>query len=133
MKLSIIIICYNDAECLGACLESIYSHKAPPFEFEVIITDNGSSDGSLALVEANFPQVRLLANGANLGFGPGNNAGAARARGEYLLILNPDTIVHRGALERLVEFLDTHPGAGMVGPRVLNTDGSFQLSAHPLP
>jgi GT2 family glycosyltransferase len=101
MKLSIVIICWNDAECLGACLESLYAHKAPPFEYEVIITDNGSTDKSLELVRANFPLVRILANGKNLGFGSGNNAGVALARGEYLLILNPDTIVHRG-LERLV-------------------------------
>ena len=133
MKLSIVIICWNDAECLGACLESLYAHKAPPFDFEVIVSDNGSTDGSPELVARDFPWVRLLANPGNLGFGPGNNAGAALAKGEYLLILNPDTIVHRGALERLVAFLDAHPEAGAVGPRVLNTDGSFQLSAHPLP
>jgi GT2 family glycosyltransferase len=133
MKLSIIIICWNDVECLGACLESLYAHKAPPFEYEVIITDNGSTDGSLDLVRANFPQVRILANGKNLGFGPGNNAGVELAKGDYLLILNPDTVVHRGALKTLVAFLDAHPQAGAVGPRVLDSNGSFQLSAHPLP
>jgi GT2 family glycosyltransferase len=131
VKLSIVIICWNDAECLGPCLDSILAEK-PPFEFEVIVSDNGSRDESHKIAEAH-PGVCFLANGKNLGFGPGNNAGAEVARGEYLLFLNPDTIVHRGALKGLVEFLDSHPGAGMVGPRVLNTDGSFQLSAHPLP
>jgi GT2 family glycosyltransferase len=135
MKLSIIIICWNDAECLGPCLASLLTER-PPFDFEVIVTDNGSTDGSRAIVESQRTEdkrVHLLTNGANLGFGPGNNAGAEIARGKYLFFLNPDTIVHPGALAGLVKFLETHPGAGMVGPRVLNLDGSFQLSAHPLP
>jgi GT2 family glycosyltransferase len=132
MKLSIVIICWNDAECLGACLESIYAQK-PSFDFEVILTDNGSTDGSLDLVRKDFPQTRIADNGRNLGFGPGNNAGVELAKGEYLFILNPDTLVHWGTLERLVAFLNATPEAGMVGPRVLNTDGTFQLSAHPLP
>jgi GT2 family glycosyltransferase len=84
-------------------------------------------------VRTKFPQARLLVNETNLGFGPGNNAGVELAKGEYLFILNPDTIVHAGALERLVAFQETHPEAGLVGPRVLNSDGTFQLSAHPLP
>jgi len=131
MKLSIVIICWNDADCLGACLESIYAQKVP-FEFEVIVSDNASTDGSPDLVRS-YSRTILLENGGNLGFGPGNNAGAALAKGEYLLILNPDTVLHEGALTRLVAFLDATPDAGAVGPRVLNTDGTFQLSAHPLP
>ena len=132
MKLSIVIICWNDAECLGPCLESIYAQKLP-FDFEVIVSDNASTDGSAELVKTRFPEAFVLENRGNLGFGPGNNAGAALATGEYLFILNPDTLVHSGSLQRLVAFLDAHPDAGMVGPRVLNTDGTFQLSAHPLP
>ena len=134
MKLSIVIICWNDAECLGPCLDSILAEK-PPFDFEVIVSDNGSTDASREITEerAADARIRLLANGANLGFGPGNNAGAELARGEYLFFLNPDTLVHPGALAGLMQFLEMHPEAGMVGPRVLNTDGSFQLSAHPLP
>jgi GT2 family glycosyltransferase len=132
MKLSIVIICWNDVECLGPCLESIYASKLP-FEFEVIVSDNRSTDGSAELVRTKFPQTRLLVNPENLGFGPGNNAGVDLATGDYLLILNPDTLIHRGALRKLIAFLDAHPEAGAVGPRVLNTDGSFQLSAHPLP
>jgi hypothetical protein len=138
MKLSIIVIAYNDAECIGACLKSIEeTAKTLPFALEVIVSDNGSTDGTPEVVRPfirkHFPAVRLLENKANLGFGPGNNAGAALAEGEYLFILNPDTIVAPGALENLVAFLDAHPKVGIVGPRVLNADGSFQLSAHPLP
>jgi GT2 family glycosyltransferase len=130
IKLSIIVICWNDAAVLGPCLASIAANP-PPFEFEVIVSDNGSSDNSLDIASA-FG-VRVLSNVVNLGYGSGNNAGAAIAHGQYLLFLNPDTIVHAGALAKLVTFMEGNPRAGVVGPRVLNPDGSFQLSAHPLP
>ena len=117
MKLSIIIICWNDARVIANCLKSIYEHP-PIFEFEIIVSDNGSTDNSLEIVKA-FPRVRRMANVVTLGFGPGNNAGAAIARGEYLFILNPDTIVHPSSITRLAEFLDMAPSAGAVGPRGL--------------
>ncbi len=81
----------------------------------------------------NFPEVKLVRNGANLGFAKGNNAGIRVARGEYILILNPDTIVHARALEKLVAFADRHPEGGAFGCRVLNPDGSNQHPAVPLP
>lgn len=132
MKLSIVVICWNDWKVIRDCLESIYA-GLPTIDFEVIVSDNGSSDGSPALIRKHFPQVRLLENGANLGFAKGNNRGIQAARGEYTLILNPDTIVHGDALDRFAAFADQHSEAGAFGCRVLNPDGSFQNCARPFP
>ena len=99
----------------------------------MIISDNGSSDGSLDYIRKHFPNVRIVENGENLGFAKGNNAGINVSHGEYVLILNPDTIIHDRALEKLVAFADRHPEAGAFGCRVLNPDGSFQNPARPIP
>jgi len=132
MKLSIVIICWNDLGVIRECLRSIFecTHS---IEFEVIISDNGSSDGSSEFLRQNYPTVRIVHNGANLGFAAGNNRGIRASHGEYVLILNPDTIIHEGALDRWVEFANHHPDAGAFGCRVLNPDGSYQGSARPFP
>lgn len=130
MKLSIVIICWNDLKVIQDCLESIYA-TVKSTDFEVIVSDNGSTDGSVDFVRKNYPQARIVENGANLGFSRGNNAGIRVAEGEYVLILNPDTIIHEGSLDRWMQFADKHPEAGAFGCRVLNPDGSWQLSARP--
>jgi GT2 family glycosyltransferase len=132
MKLSIVIICWNDWKVIENCLRSIFegTHK---IDFEVIVSDNGSTDGSIKRIREQFPAVRLLENGENLGFSRGNNAGIRAARGEYVLILNPDTIIHDGALDRWIGFAVRHPEAGGFGCRVLNPDGSHQSSGRPFP
>lgn len=117
---------------IADCLRSVYA-EAKAVDFEVIVADNGSTDGSLDYIRRHFPQVRIVANGANLGYGPGNNAGFEVAVGEYVLILNPDTILRPEALVRLVAFADRHPEAGAFGCRTLNTDGSLQATAQPRP
>ncbi|MBB5329949.1 glycosyltransferase family 2 protein [Tunturiibacter gelidoferens] len=132
MKLSIIILCWNDLKIIVDCLSSIYSNTHST-EIEVIVSDNGSTDGSCAVIHKNFPQVRVIENGINLRFGKGNNVGIAASTGEYVLILNPDTIIHEGSLDRFVNFADRHPEAGGFGCRVLNSDGSYQGSARPFP
>jgi hypothetical protein len=132
LKLSIVIICWNDWNVIKDCLESIYG-GAPSLDFEVIVSDNGSTDGSPELIRQNFPRVKVVENKANLGFGKGNNAGIEVASGEYTWILNPDTIVHSDALDAFVAFADRHPEAGAFGCRVLNPDGSYQISARPFP
>lgn len=132
MKLSIVILCWNDLKVIGDCLHSIYE-ETRDLEFEVIVSDNGSTDGSLEFIARNYPQVQVIENGTNLGFAKGNNVGIARSRGEHVLILNPDTIIHERALEKLVAFAERHPGAGAFGCRVLNRDGSYQGSARPFP
>jgi hypothetical protein len=132
MKLSIVIICWNDFKVIQDCLKSIYAQTAP-LDFEVIVSDNGSTDASIAFIKEHFPQVRVIENGANLGYAKGNNAGIRAARGEYVLILNPDTILHPRSLEKLVACADQHLEAGAFGCRVLNPDGSDQGPARPLP
>lgn len=132
MTLSIVIICWNDLKVIGDCLRSIFE-QTRGIDFEVIVSDNGSSDGSIDYIRKNFPKVRIVENGANLGFAKGNNAGIKVAQGDYVLILNPDTIIRDRALEKLVAFAGNHPEAGTFGCRVLNPDGSYQFPARPLP
>jgi GT2 family glycosyltransferase len=132
MKLSIVVICWNDLRVVRDCLRSIYegTHK---IDFEVIVSDNNSIDGSVEFIRRNYPQVRVVENGANLGFAKGNNAGIEVSRGEYVLILNPDTIIHDGSLDTLVAFAERHPEAGAFGCKVLNPDGTYQVSARLFP
>ncbi len=132
MKLSVVILCWNDLAVIGDCLRSIYQGTRTT-EFEVIVPDNGSTDGSIAFIREHYPQVNVIENGRNLRFAKGNNVGFRAARGEYVLILNPDTIIHDGALDQIVEFADKHPEAGAVGCRVVNLDGSYQEHVRPLP
>jgi GT2 family glycosyltransferase len=132
MKLSIVIICWNDWMVIENCLHSIFKGQ-PQFPYEVIVSDNGSSDGSVEKIRDRFPRVRILENRANLGFAKGNNAGIREACGEYVLILNPDTVVHEGSLDRWIDFASLHPEAGAFGCRVENPDGTYQISARPFP
>ena len=132
MKLSIVIICWNDLRVIPDCLRSIYEGTRST-DFEVIVSDNGSTDGSIEFVRENFPQVRILENGANLRFAKGNNVGIRASKGEYVLILNPDTLIHDGALDEWLKFADQHPEAGAFGCTVHNADGSYQESARPFP
>src|SRR5208282_503066 len=132
MKLSIVIICWNDLKVIANCLKSIFD-ETNHFDFEVIVSDNGSTDGSVEFIRERFPEVQIVENNANLGFAKGNNAGIRVAQGEYILILNPDTVILNRALEKLVAFADRHPEAGAFGCRVLNSDGSYQGPARPFP
>lgn len=132
VKLSIVILCWNDLRVIRDCLRSIFE-GTHGLDFEVFVSDNGSTDGSIEFIHQNYPRVRVLENGANLGFAKGNNVGIRASRGEYVLILNPDTIIHDGALDTLVAFADRHPRAGGFGCRVVNPDGSYQVSARLFP
>ena len=130
MKLSIIILCWNDREVIAECLRSIFANTHST-DFEVIVSDNGSTDGSVEFIRSSYPTVHLIENGRNLRFAKANNVGIRASRGEYVLILNPDTIVHEGSLDKMISFADQHPEAGAFGCRVLNSDGSYQVSARP--
>jgi GT2 family glycosyltransferase len=132
MKLSVIILCWNDLKVIGDCLQSIYAGTRF-VDFEVIVSDNGSTDGSVEFIREKFPRVRLIENGRNLRFAKGNNVGIQASEGEYILILNPDTIVHDGALDQIADYADKHPEAGAISCRVVNLDGSYQEHIRPLP
>jgi GT2 family glycosyltransferase len=132
VKLSIVIICWNDLRVIRECLRSIFD-GTHAISFEVILSDNGSTDGSVEFVRETYPSVRVVENRANLGFAKGNNAGIRVSHGEYVLILNPDTIIHDGALDKLVAFAERNPQAGAFGCRVQNADGSYQVSARLFP
>jgi GT2 family glycosyltransferase len=132
MKLSIVIICWNDLKLIRNCIDSIYA-GTHSIEFEIIISDNGSTDDSVEFIRANYPLAHVIENGANLRFAKANNIGIQASRGEYILILNPDTIIHEGTLDKLIQFADQHPEAGAFGCKVLNPDGTYQESARPFP
>jgi GT2 family glycosyltransferase/glycosyltransferase involved in cell wall biosynthesis len=122
---SIILVCWNDKEYLKPCLDSIY-HAGLRSSVEVTVVDNGSADGSQAMLREQFPEVQLIQNDANMGLSRASNQGIAASRGRYLLLLNNDTLVDGHSLDSLVEFLNTHPDAAAVGGRLLNPDGSLQ-------
>jgi GT2 family glycosyltransferase len=132
IMLSVIISSYNTRELLADCLRSIY-RAAPSEPYEIIVIDDASTDGTSELVRAEFPDVRLLRNEVNRHYAVSNNRGMEQARGEYLLLLNSDTIVQPQALDRMIAFLRMHPQAGAVGCRLLNEDGTIQWSVKSLP
>lgn len=124
--LSIIIVNWNTGRLLGDCLRAI-ARETPDLSHEVIVVDNASSDDSAALVRRDFPQVRLLESGGNRGYAGGNNLAFPLARGDFVALLNPDTLVEDRALERLVAFLRARPAVGAVGPRLLDPDGRYAI------
>ena len=132
MDLSIIIVNWNVRDLLRRCLASIQAHQGD-LSLEVIVVDSASQDGSAQMVEREFPQVHLLASRDNLGYTGGNNLGAQKAQGRYLLILNSDTEIVQDALQQLIAYLDTHPTIGVVGPQLLYPDGSTQSSRRRFP
>lgn len=123
--LSICIVTLQARDYLRGCLDSIQANP-PACSYEIIITDNGSSDGTQEMLATGYPAVTTIQNSANLGFGAPMNQAMRHARGEYLLLLNPDTLVHPGAIDVLVDYLKAHPLTGICGPKVLNRDGSLQ-------
>jgi GT2 family glycosyltransferase len=128
--LSIIIVNYNTRELVRKCLASVF--KFPPsLPFEVIVIDNASSDGSAAMIAAEFPMVDLVASQDNAGYGTAANMGVRRSKGEHVCMLNPDTEVTPGAFDCLLEFMSRTPCAGIVAPKLTYPDGSYQVSMYP--
>ncbi len=125
MKLSVILVNWKTRDLTRDALVSVYK-ETRELVFEIIVVDNNSGDGSVEMIKKEFPQVVLIENKDNLGFGKANNQGLKIARGEYLMFLNTDTVVLDGALNKLVNYLDQHADVVMVGPRLLNKDLTFQ-------
>lgn len=132
IDLSVIILNWNTCALLEQSLLSLRRYQGE-ISVEVIVVDNASGDNSREMVTEKFPEVRLHVNPTNLGFGEGNNNGAKIATGRYLLFLNSDTVVEEGALGRIVAFGDANPTVGIMGPKLLNEDGSLQYSCRRYP
>lgn len=128
-RMAVAIVNWNTRDLLRRCLESVLA-EAPP---EVVVVDTGSTDGSVEMVQDEFPSVRLTVLSSNPGYGAGCNAGIRASRADYILVLNSDTVVSPGALGALTAVLDREPRTAIVGPRVLNPDGSLQRSCYPFP
>jgi len=121
-QLSIIIVSWNVKDYLKACLESILG-TVNSIEFEIFIVDNNSNDGTVEFVKERFPQVNIIANKDNLGFAKANNQAITKSHGEYVLLLNPDTIVFEGAIKKMIDRIGQDQNIGVLGPKIITGDG----------
>jgi GT2 family glycosyltransferase len=130
--ISAIIVSYNTREMTLECLRTL-AVSLDGIDSEIIVVDNASSDGSVEAIRAAFPHIRLVASESNSGFGAANNEAMRLARGRFFLLLNSDAFPEKPAIPALLTFLQENPRAGVVGPRLLNADGSLQVSCYPFP
>jgi GT2 family glycosyltransferase len=127
MDLSIVVVSWNTKEILIQCLEAL-ARELASFHAEVFVVDNASTDGSPQAVKEKFPQVKLICNEKNLGFAKANNIALRQCTGEYIGLVNSDIIVLEDCFRRMMDFAETHPEIGMLGPKILNPDGTLQHS-----
>lgn len=127
LDVSFIIVSWNVSALLGNCIQSIVKH-ASDLTYEIIVVDNHSSDQTISMVRTMYPWVKLLANSENVGFAKANNQGFNIAIGRYIFVLNPDTLIEKNTLQRLVTILKNCPAVGMVGPKIIQPDGKIQTS-----
>lgn len=132
MDVSIVIVTYNARDYACRCIQSIFEHTQE-LEYEVIVVDNVSQDGTPDTVAAEFPAVRLICQQLNVGFAAGVNRGVSESRGEAVVILNPDTLLLDNALLPMWRHLKENPEIGVLGPKLLDEDGSVQLSCRRFP
>ena len=130
--LSIILVCWNNKDYLEPCLDSLYDSKLQ-YSFDVVVVDNGSTDGSQQMLREKFPQVKIIQNDHNVGLGKASNQGIETTSGRHVLLLNNDTIVNGPSLDMMVQFLDNNANAGAVGGKLLNPDGSVQSCYNDFP
>ncbi len=127
MALSIVIVNYNTEKWLRGCLESVYA-GANGTPLSIWVVDNNSHDESVRMVKSHFPKVQVIENPQNLGFSKANNMVISQSRSDYILLLNPDTMIIGDAIEQVVKFMEAHPKVGIAGCKVLNRDGTLQLA-----
>jgi hypothetical protein len=132
VDVSIMVVAWNVHDFVRDCLESVFA-ETEGLSFEVIYVDNASEDGSVEMVRERFPSVRIIENSENLGFIKANNQAIEVSRGRYVLLLNSDTVVLDGAIQKTVAFTDEHPEAAVVGCRVLNPDRTLQRACFMYP
>lgn len=125
---AIVIVSYNSEDHIGACLESVFAQRKAVNQ-QVIVVDNDSRDGTVNLIRENFPEVKLIIPGTNLGFAAGVNLGVKHSDAEFVLLLNPDTVILDSAVDVVVDFARENPGHGLYGGRTLKPDGSLEPSS----
>ncbi len=125
MDLSILLVNWNTGKLLVECIQSVYKFTTK-LSFEIVVVDNASSDDSVEMLEAEFPEIKLIKNTQNVGFAKANNQAYLEAKGTYICCLNPDTVLLNNALEVLYKYLLNNPKCGIVGPKLLNPDGTIQ-------
>lgn len=131
IDVSVVIVSWNTKDMLRECLESVYA-QTKRYTLEVFVVDNDSPDHSADMVAAEFPQVHLIANTDNKGFAPANNQALERATGRYMLLLNPDTVVLEGAIDKMLDYAEAHKDdkIGVLTCKLLNGDGTLQKSVN---
>jgi N-acetylglucosaminyl-diphospho-decaprenol L-rhamnosyltransferase len=127
---SSIIVTYNSADVICECLQALVQ-IAETTSLEIIVVDNASTDETTEIVSQEFPSVKLVETGENLGYGGGNNRGANVSTGDYIAIVNPDLIIDADPLNKMVDYLANNTDVGVVGPKTLSGDGSIAISANP--
>jgi GT2 family glycosyltransferase len=132
IDISVVIVGWNAKHYLELCLESLAKSR-PRRSMEVLVVDNASTDGTVEMIEATFPWVKVIKSSENLGFAKGNNVAIRQAQGQYIALVNPDVIVFPGCLDGLADFLDQNPKVGNVGPRVFNPDMTMQSTCRRFP
>jgi GT2 family glycosyltransferase len=130
VDMSIVLVCWNNKAYLDPCLKSLYEGGLKS-SFDVVVVDNGSTDGSQQMLAEKYPEVKIIQNEGNVGLGKASNQGVDATNGRYVLLFNNDTLVDGPSLDVLVEYLDAHPEAGATAGRLLNPDGSFQSGFAP--
>jgi len=130
IDLSVVIVNYNNRGLLRQCLRSLIKNlQNNKLKYKIVVVDNKSSDNSVDMVREEFPMVRLILSEKNLGYAKGVNIGLRSIEGRYYLILNMDTtIVQKDAISNMVDFMDSHPSIGLAGPKLINPNGSIQVS-----
>jgi GT2 family glycosyltransferase len=129
---SVIIVCWNNKDYLEPCLESLYNGNLKS-SFDIVVVDNGSTDGSQEMLRQKYPDIKIIQNDHNVGLSKASNQGIMATSGRYVLLFNNDTLVNGPSLDALVDFLDQTADAGAVGGRLLNPDGSFQAAGSNFP
>lgn len=130
-KISIIIVTWNSANEIVTCLDSVFAKDN--VSCEVIVIDNASEDNTVDLIQNHGKDIHLISNNRNLGFAQATNQGLALAAGNYILLLNPDTVLQPETLQIMASFMDSNPTVGALGPQLLNTDGTIQPSCREFP
>ncbi|MFH1336028.1 MAG: glycosyltransferase family 2 protein [Candidatus Zixiibacteriota bacterium] len=132
MNITIIIVTWNSEGVIRNCMDSIIQNTGER-QPEIILVDNNSSDQTVKIVAEHYPRVNLIRNKDNLGYAEANNQGIEKSRGEYLLLLNPDTEVRENSLISMIQFMEENPRTGALGPQLLNPDGTVQPSCREFP